>query len=362
MLWAIFALLTGVAVLAILWPLARRPKTCAPAALDVAFYEAQIAEIDADAEAGRIAPADVETARAEAARRLMAAAEKKRDTLPAVSRRNVRIAAIATVIFIPAMVLLLYGRIGHPDWPDLPLEARLKASPERMDLAAAIAKIEAHLANNPEDGRGFEVLASAYLRMGRAEDAIHASETALRLLGESPERRAFHGETLVYAAGGVVTPEARRCFEKALEKDRSLPKALFFLGLAAEQEGDKPRALDYWHKLLAQSPEDAPWTPVLRARIAALEENPDARAAAIAALPSSEQELAIKSMVDSLAARLAKDGHDIEGWLRLVRAYKVLNEPEKARSALRDARQSFGQNEAAMVRLDALARELGLEG
>ena len=52
-----------------------------------------------------------------------------------------------------------------------------------MDLAAAIAKIEAHLAQHPDDGRGYEVLAPVYLRIGRANDAVRAASEALRLLG-----------------------------------------------------------------------------------------------------------------------------------------------------------------------------------
>ena len=31
-------------------------------------------------------------------------------------------------------------------------------------------------------------------------------------------------------------------------------------------------------------------------------------------------------MVDRLATRLKQDGNDVEGWLRLVRAYKVLGD------------------------------------
>ena len=54
-------------------------------------------------------------------------------------------------------------------------------------------------------------------------------------------------------------------------------------------------------------------------------------AAGIAALPPEQQKAAIRGMVDGLAARLAQNGHDPEGWLRLVRAYTVLGETDKAR-------------------------------
>ena len=79
-----------------------------------------------------------------------------------------------------------------------------------MDLAAAIAKIEAHLAQHPDDGRGYEVLAPVYLRTGRADDAVHAARAALRLLGPTAERHTLYGEALVSAANGSVTADAKQ--------------------------------------------------------------------------------------------------------------------------------------------------------
>ena len=57
----------------------------------------------------------------------------------------------------------------------------------------------------------------------------------------------------------------------------------------------------------------------------------------------------IRGMVDRLATRLKDNGNDVEGWLRLVRAYMVLGERDKAQAALADARQAVG-NDAARPR------------
>jgi cytochrome c-type biogenesis protein CcmH len=260
---------------------------------------------------------------------------------------------------------VLYGRIGHPGMPDAPLAARLEAAPQQMDIAAAIAKIEAHLKEHPEDGRGYEVLAPVYLRLGRAGDAVNAARAALRLLGTTPARETFYGETLVAAADGVVTPAARQSFETAAVEDPLAAKPRFFLGLAAEQAGDKGQAKAIWSKLIADAPPDAAWAQVLRKRIAALEAEPGRPPdeAAITAQPQPEagQTDAIRAMVEGLAARLAQNGRDLQGWLRLVRSYTVLQEPGKARSALIDAKRNLAGDEDAIARLEALARELGLE-
>jgi cytochrome c-type biogenesis protein CcmH len=49
----------------------------------------------------------------------------------------------------------------------------------------------------------------------------------------------------------------------------------------------------------------------------------------------------IRGMVEGLAARLKKDGSDLDGWVRLVRSYRVLGEPDKAQTAISDAQHAL---------------------
>src|SRR3984893_4116217 len=321
MLWLIFAVFTAVAMLSVLWPLAKAPRGVARGEIGIACYKAQLAEIERDEAQRLVAPEDAQGAKAEAARRLMAA-DAAIEPPPAVSRTTARLVSVGVLIFVPVLALSLYATIGRPDMPDAPLAARLEASPARMDFAAAIARIQAHLAHHPEDGRGYEVLAPVYLRMGRAGEAVNAARAALRLLGETPARHALYGEALVAAANGVVTPEAKQSFEAAAAKDPSAAEPRFFLGLAAVQEGDKARAREIWGKLVAEAPEDAPWAQALRERLAALGAGPettqDGLAAKIEALPEAGRMNAIRGMVAGLASRLAQNGQDLEGWLRVV--------------------------------------------
>ena len=209
------------------------------------------------------------------------------------------------------------------------------------------------------------MIAPIYLRLGRLDDAVNAYAKALHLLGDKPERRADHAEAVVAAADGNVSPDAKAEFETALQKQPDLPKARFYLGLAAQQAGDKVLALDIWTKLLAGAAPDAPYLRAVQGRIAALDPKAAAvqtPAKAIAALPAPERDVAIRSMVDGLAQRLAQKGGDVEAWLRLMRAYKVLQEAQLARTAWTDAQKSMAGDEAALRRINNLARELGLEG
>jgi cytochrome c-type biogenesis protein CcmH len=69
----------------------------------------------------------------------------------------------------------------------------------------------------------------------------------------------------------------------------------------------------------------------------------------------------VRGMVERLAERLRSDGSDVEGWLRLVRAYTVLGDRDRAISAVADARRALGHDADKLRRIDALAKELRLE-
>lgn len=376
MLWVIFALLTGAAVFSVLWPLARAAETPDARELDVAFYKAQTAEIERDAARGVIGPDEAKIAQTEAARRLVVAGAREVAPSKPNSPWAARGIAVASFVFVPALAYVLYTNVGAPGMPDQPLQARLEAPPAQLDVAAAIKKIEDHLAKHPDDGRGWSILGPIYVRLQRYDDAARAFTNAIGALGPSGDRYSALGEAQVLAGNGTVTPVAQKSFEEAVKLEPVTPRAQFYLGLAAEQAGDKTRAVATWRKLEAASPANAPWLPTVRNHIAAATgaalpaETPTASpagggrpsAATVAAMAPDQQQAMIHRMVDGLAARLKGNGQDIDGWLRLVRAYRVLNDEGKAKGALSDAKHAFAADPSATKRLDALAHELGLEG
>ncbi|KAA2237259.1 c-type cytochrome biogenesis protein CcmI [Salinarimonas soli] len=359
-IWILFAVMTGAAVMAVLWPLSRRPEAAGGPDADAAFYRDQIAEIERDMGRGLLSPREAEAARAEAGRRLLrsnAAVDHivDKEGEPALRRR--RAASTLALSIVPLLALATYGAFGSPGLPGRPATARAPADPAAMDLGQAVAQIEAHLAKSPEDGRGWEVLAPVYMRAGRFADAAKAYEAAIRALGGNADRYANLGEALVNAGDGVVSAEARAAFDKAVAADAAAPKAQFYLARAAEQDGDRAAAIGRYESLIAAAPADAPWLPLVRQRLAALQ----GPAVDIAAMPPADQSAAIRGMVEGLAARLEGQGGSIEEWTRLVRARMVLGEPDKAAAALAGARRALAGDPAALARLDALASSMGQE-
>ncbi len=372
LLWIAFSLMTAAAVLAVLWPLRTRIAGGANAGdADLAVYRDQLAEIERDRTAGLIGAAEFDAARTEVGRRILrVAGEADINTARVIRGSDGRRRAVAVIALIglPLMAGALYFKLGSPQLEGQPLAARMQARPEQADVAVLIRKVEGHLEANPEDGRGYEVIAPIYLRIGRTDDAVRAWSNALRLLGPDTVRATGLGEALTASSGGVVTNEAKAAFQQALALDPRNPKARYYLGLAAEQDGKPQDAAALWGALASDSPADAPWLPVLREALArvgapmppAAPGPSSADVAAAQQMNPQDRAAMVRGMVEGLEQRLATDSADIEGWLRLMRAWNVLGESDKAKAAAGQARTHFAKDDGALTRIDTLARELGL--
>src|ERR1700679_3209302 len=108
MVWFVLAGMAACAVLAPLWPLLRpsRNAKAGPAANEAAFYKAQLDEIKRDVERGLLPQGEAESARAEAARRLIAAAAEPAQALPP-ARRTRLAAAVLIAVGLPAIAFPL---------------------------------------------------------------------------------------------------------------------------------------------------------------------------------------------------------------------------------------------------------------
>jgi cytochrome c-type biogenesis protein CcmH len=364
-LWFVFALMTVAAIFAVLWPLSR---SSAPRAggNEATVYRDQLAEIDRDAAAGLIGVSEAEAARVEIGRRLLAAADGERD-LPVRSNLSLRRAsAVLALVALPIAAVTFYLSLGTPQLGDFPLASRTRTD-ANQPLDNMVAQVEAHLEKNPTDGRGWTVLAPVLARLGRYDDAVRAYRNSITYAGDSAERRADLGEALAGAAGGVVTAEAKAEFERAVAQNAADPKASYFLGLAAEQDGRAADAASIWRGMLAKAPADAPWRPLLQSALARVGGpappalSSDAMAAA-KDMSEDDRGAMIRGMVDRLATRLKQNGDDVEGWLRLLRAYTVMGERDKAASALVDAREAVANDAERLRQLNEGAKNLGLDG
>ncbi|NEH59419.1 c-type cytochrome biogenesis protein CcmI [Rhizobium leguminosarum] len=389
--WILVAVLTAALAVILLYPLLRGAKAADNIrAGEAAVYRDQLRELDRDLNGGLITPEEADYARAEIGRRLIAVSADEPAETPKPARHHHFTEAFVLLV-LPVLGLCLYLTTGRPDLPSQPLEARLE-NPGN-DVAVLITKAERHLAEKPDDGKGWDVLAPIYFRTMRVNDAQVAYRNAIRLLGPSPVRLDGLAETLMAVSDGVVTEEARQVLEQSLTLEPDNPRARFYIALSMEQAGRLDEARQAFEALAKQSPADAPWLPLVNEHIAmnggaksgadpaapgadpaapgadpaapgagpAAPGNPTQQdVAAAETMSAGDRQQMIRGMVDSLDAKLSEDPNNFEGWVRLVRSYAVLNDKDRAAGALKRGLAAFPPPGEQGRQLLALARELGI--
>jgi cytochrome c-type biogenesis protein CcmH len=264
-----------------------------------------------------------------------------------VSSSNGRfVLGAAAALFVTGVGGGLYLTLGQPQ-----LAVRTLEGSNARDLNALIGRLGIAVREHPADPRGWTLLGQAYFTAHDPQDAAKAFSRAIaaaKAIGEpSPILYSAFGEALTQAAAGAVTPEAEAAFAQALAGDPKDMGARYYLGLAEAARGDAPAALKYWNSLLADLPPNSPVRADLIDRIAAL-------------TARSGNAPDVGAMVAGLAARLKANPDDAPGWQRLIRAYAVLGDRDKARASLTDARKAAHGHDDRLAALDAEAKELGL--
>ena len=317
MLEFLLALLTTATVGVLLIPLLRS-RTASTGRLDgeLAIYRDQLAEIERERAAGTLPESEAAAARIEVERRILAAGDRP----PAPARADATLHKVLPPVLalaIPLLALGLYLQTGRPGLPAAPFVAGKPppAAAEPFSVEKLLAAARARLAAQPDD----------------------------------PEALSALGEALTLEANGTVTGPAVESFNKALAAQPDDARALYYLGLHEAQSGDSRAALARWRALLAKSPPDAPFLPMLRAEIervakaanidvppmppSSMPQPSREQQDAMAAMTPEQRQQAIRGMVEGLAAKLKENPQDRAGWLRLANAWKVLGENANAADA-----------------------------
>jgi cytochrome c-type biogenesis protein CcmH len=393
--WLIAGILTFGAVLALVWPIINGTETVGDRGdHGLRVYRDQLDELERDHAQGRIGTADLEAARIEIQRRMLAAdaesraAAERSQSATSPSRRMLLV--VVMVFFVPAAALAAYMHSGNPTLPnqafadraDERLAAQQARSKARTDapskahpqataqdgqhegMGEMVTRLEQRLKDDPRDLEGWVLLGRSYLVSRDYPKAAEALRQAVGLSQGDPRTLAAYGEALTMAADGSVTPDARAAFEKALERMPGEPRARFYIGLASSQRDEFEAALKQWIALEADTPPGAGWEALLKSHIdrvagqsgidvealrlgerakrpipLAQTKQPPSKAApgptqgqvaAAQNMSPADRQNMIKGMVKGLAARLEQAPDDVDGWMRLGRSYGVLNQQENS--------------------------------
>ncbi|TYC51975.1 c-type cytochrome biogenesis protein CcmI [Rhodobacterales bacterium] len=373
--WILIAFLTGAAALTVLVPAsrARKAREREVMSADEAVYREQLSAIDSELDRGLIDAEAAKAARTEVGRRLLAAHDRQGSAAEAeVGQGRVKFVQAIAVVALPLLAVGIYLVLGSPDLPDAPLAARMNAPADEQSVDVLVARVERHLSENPQDGQGWAVVAPVYLSLERPQDAAAAYANAIRLLGPRADWYADMGEALTVSERGLVTAAAQGAFEKALDLDADAVKPRFFLAIALAQEGKTGEAIAAWNRLLEGADENAAWVQAARRQLAELETPRAASQAqpgptrdqveASQEMSPEDRQAMISDMVGRLADRLASDGGTAMEWTRLIRAYMVMGDREKAENALVEAMDEYADKPGDLSLIKDAANELGLSG
>lgn len=194
------------------------------------------------------------------------------------------IAFVSLVGASPLIAAFIYVQVGQPEAlsPEFAEQSNdeITASTPEDDPAAQqqemiegmVAGLAERLAQDPDDVEGWRMLGRSYSALGRTVDAAAAYAEALQRAEEPAldDLRNYAGALVAISVqtGRALDVQTVSVLETLLSQSPDDPMALFYLGLAAREARENEKALDYWTRLKAVIPENAPIMNELDAMIA----------------------------------------------------------------------------------------------
>lgn len=249
---ALATLLAVVAAIPLVLPLLRQRGSSADAAdrqaANIAILRDQMAELEHDRSEGSLSDADFEQAKKELQKRLLEEARPEgtttRETSP--SRKT----ALIILILLPLMGLGGYGLLGSPQALD-PANRQPAPKVTADQIEGMVAKLAARLKENPDDPKGWLMLARSYKMLGRYPESAEAFDKAMPLVEKDGALLGEYAEILAITRDGF-TGKPTELINKALKLTPDDPQILLLAGAAAGERGDFKAAVAYWEKVAPQ--------------------------------------------------------------------------------------------------------------
>jgi cytochrome c-type biogenesis protein CcmH len=347
--WLLAIAVTAAACAVLYYAAAVRTVNASAAAVDdatSAHFRLQLKEIQTDIDSGRMGEPEGVAARGEMARELIRLKSESHSLAAGLGTKAPLLLAIG------ATALLAFGTyslLGRPDLPSVPLADR---PPVEMTLEQAVAKVESQLIKAPDDLRAWQVVAPAYMQLGRFADAERAFRRIIELGGATADSESDLAEAIMMKQDGSVLGEPLELFKSAATRDPQHVRSRFYLAGEATRIGEYQSAIKQWNDLIALAKGDEPWVATAKSGLAAAE------AGLNGAAPQPSQD-DIAAMVEGLSSRLDTQGGTIAEWTQLVRSRLVLGQVVEAQTAYDKARAAY-PDKAARTELDVLAADNGL--
>ncbi|MEP6741349.1 MAG: c-type cytochrome biogenesis protein CcmI [bacterium] len=280
--WVACAVMVAIALAFVLPPLL---AAYADKAIDeskeanISVYRDQLAELEADLRNDIIAKDQYQQDRDGIERRMLEDVSGSRQ--PAnkpSSSSSARGPAYAVALAIPVVAVLLYLQIGNPrSTPQgRPQPVAESSAPEsspsnsqmtQQNIEANVAKLARRLEQNPNDVQGWTMLGRSYASMEKYKEASDAYAKATTLKSDDADLWADYAFVMAMANGQRLQGAPQELIKKSLQIDPDNAKALELAGSAAFETKDYNKAIEYWQRLLAKTPDDSELAQTISQRI-----------------------------------------------------------------------------------------------
>ena len=161
------------------------------------------------------------------------------------------------------------GTATGPSAADLAAAQAMAPAERAAMIRGMVERLAARLELAPDDLQGWRRLGRDYQVLGEPDKATEALAHAAKLAPQDPDVLVDYGEALIAQAqpGDKLPPEAVAIMRQALALDGGRREALWYVGLAEVEQGNKTAARSLWNRLLAEITPGTPEFEEVRRRI-----------------------------------------------------------------------------------------------
>lgn len=280
-----------------------RTQKLSRAKLNVLLHEQRQQELAREG----AAPDDLARLAAESERNLLGDLEAAKTTESGPSAGSGRVLLIYALLSLPVFAFSVYLGLGRPDL--------LGQTPEAPAAKAAgmddsIQKLAERLRDKPDDLEGWVLLGRSLQATNQPNKAVTAYEYALKLAPDNLDIKGMYAEALAEANQGATAGKPMEIIEEILKKDPNHKGGLWMAGVAAAEQKDVAKAVDYWSRLKSQFPPNSEEAQQIGRYIAQVQGQPAGPETPVPAAGKAEPGKRIRvkvTLADGIKARAAPD-------------------------------------------------------
>jgi cytochrome c-type biogenesis protein CcmH len=220
-------------------------------AVNLEILRDQLRELDADRAAGTIDDASYQSARHDLELRVVN--EVRSDVAAPDAAKRKAWSALALGLLVPAVAAALYFKLGNTDGLD-PTKLTAPQSYSADQINAMVQQLAQRMKQQPDDAKGWAMLARSYVGLGRYAEAADAYAHLVKLSPENADLLADYADAMGMANNRSLQGEPEKIIDHALAIDPKSVKALALSGGASFERHDYHAAVTQWRKILALVP------------------------------------------------------------------------------------------------------------